>query len=457
MDFSRQSQQARIDNMQFALENVKEYGRKIRIRDYMPGQVTYCLGDYPEKVLTMPTEYDEKLIKSMAERGVELIQVHEEWNDAMGYHGGDKYHPHDPEGLHKFVDLCHDNGIKIIPYVSSGYLNPADKYYKPEFSHTDARYDGCFLHYRKGSADSAAWREFILPMTLHIMDEYGFDGIYNDWGYDGLNTEMQNKIISGEPFDRHNMPYDPHVEDLLCTIYEEIHKRGGVYKIHDDSTHGIYKEKLYDYLWIGEGERDAKKQLLYKDAPLYIVPCPDKAWLPKDNPRFYFALTIPYVQVPLLQHGRPVSGMGMVQPHIEYTTLNKLGEPNGDYVRRMKKSEFCRNHPNGPYVYGRWGLIPDDPNEIEYWSDFLALYKPMVTEGTSVYVDIKKSDIVKSELNEDTIVTMFINEKTYMVVSNIGDEPVTVELANEWLNRETGKKEKVITLNGKDIIFLEKI
>ena len=51
MDFSRQSQQARIDNVQFALEKVKEYGRKVRIRDYMPGRVTYCLGDYPEKVI----------------------------------------------------------------------------------------------------------------------------------------------------------------------------------------------------------------------------------------------------------------------------------------------------------------------------------------------------------------------------------------------------------------------
>ena len=240
MDFSRQSQQARIDNVQFALENVKEYGRKVRIRDYMPGRVTYCLGDYPEKVLNMPTEYDEKLIKSMAERGVELIQVHEEWNDAMGYHGGDKYHPLDPEGLHKLVDLCHDNGIKIIPYVSSGYLNPNDKYYKPEFSHTDARDNGCFLQYRKGSADSAAWREFILPMTFHIMD-------------------------------------------------------------------------------------------------------------------------------------------------------------------------------------------------------------------------IRKSPVIKSGLTEDTIVTMFINEKTYMVVSSIGDNSISVELSEPWLDRESGEKVKTVNLNGKDIIFLERI
>ncbi|MBR2973159.1 MAG: hypothetical protein IKC41_02985, partial [Clostridia bacterium] len=103
------------------------------------------------------------------------------------------------------------------------------------------------------------------------------------------------------------------------------------------------------------------------------------------------------------------------------------------------------------------GLIPDDPEEINYWSDFLALYKPMVTEGSSVYMDIRKTPVIKSKLTEDTIVTMFINEKTYMVVSNIGDSPVNIDLAEPWLDRESGEKVKTVSLNGKDIIFLERI
>ena len=38
--------------------------------------------------------------------------------------------------------------------------------------------------YRYGWAGSEYWRDFIIPRTFNIMDTYGFDGIFNDWGYD---------------------------------------------------------------------------------------------------------------------------------------------------------------------------------------------------------------------------------------------------------------------------------
>lgn len=451
MNFSFEAQQARIQNIKFAEENVFSCARKTRIRNYMPGQVTYSLGDYPSKISAMPTEYDYNLLKSLSERGVEMIQLHEEWNDSMRLYGADKYSTPDPEGLHKFVDLCHKNGIKVIPYISSGYVSGTDPNYREAFSHTKYTYDGVILHYRKGSADSAAWREFILPKTLQIMDEYGFDGVYNDWGYDGLNIAQRAKIQKGEAFDRHNMDYDPYVEDLLCTIYEEIHKRGGIYKLHDDSTHGVYKEKLYDYLWIGEGERDARKMLLYQDSPMYIVPCPDKNWLPEGNNRFYFALTIPFVQFPLLTHGRPLDGMSMHHPDVWYDTNR------GMYKRRMEISEYCMTHPDGPYVYSRWSALPDDPEEINYWSEFLALYKPMVTEGSIVHMNIRDSKLFADKLSEDTFASLFTNEKQYLVVSNIGDEDTTVVLSQKWLDRETGKPVQTVQLKGKDLCFLERM
>ena len=56
--------------------------RRERIEHFIPGQVIYNLGEYPAPFKIRPTEYDYELIKSLAERGVGLIQIHEEWNDA---------------------------------------------------------------------------------------------------------------------------------------------------------------------------------------------------------------------------------------------------------------------------------------------------------------------------------------------------------------------------------------
>ena len=71
---------SRIDNINAAEHGNRKYLRRHRIRDYMPGQAVYNLGDYPARFSIEPTEYDYNLLKDMAENGVELIQIHEEWN-----------------------------------------------------------------------------------------------------------------------------------------------------------------------------------------------------------------------------------------------------------------------------------------------------------------------------------------------------------------------------------------
>ena len=70
----------------------------------------------------------------MAENGVQLIQLHEEWNDAIRHLGADKYTSHDPKGLDSFIKLCHDFGIKVIPYISSGFIHEFDPDFKEEFT-----------------------------------------------------------------------------------------------------------------------------------------------------------------------------------------------------------------------------------------------------------------------------------------------------------------------------------
>ncbi len=449
--YSLAAQQTRLENIRFAQKYAAGCYRTERVRNYLPGQVTYNLGDEPARVSAMPTEYDHRLIASLAQRGVQLIQLHEEWNDAMRLHGADKYSTPDPEGLHKFVDLCHGCGIKVIPYVSSGYLQPGDPAYRPEFSLTDASWSGSYKYYRKGSAGSAAWREFILRKTFEVMDTYGFDGIYNDWGYDGLNLAMQTARDRGEVFDRTNLPYDPEIEDLLCLLYEGIHARGGICKLHDDSTFGAYRQRVYDYLWIGEAVRDPKTLMIYRDAPLYIVPCPDKTFFNESMPRMFFALSIPFMQFPLLPHGRPWKGEGADAPGV------KFNKKSSSYAHLLKIRDYTRAHPNGPYVYSHWSSIPDDPAYLDRWSMFLALYRPMVVEGSIVHICLEDTGLFRQPLPKDTLVSMFTNERQYLVISNLGDAPITAPLAHAWRNRETGETVNVIGIPAGDIRLLERI
>ena len=67
------NQKKRIDNIRHAEGANKKYYKRVRISDYISGQAIYNLGDYPARVSAQPTEYDVKLVKSLAEKhGLEI-------------------------------------------------------------------------------------------------------------------------------------------------------------------------------------------------------------------------------------------------------------------------------------------------------------------------------------------------------------------------------------------------
>ena len=102
----------RIENANRAFEVNKKYFRCVRINNYFYGQAVYNLGDYPARVYTQVTDYDRELIQQLADAGVSLVQLHEDWNDANRLYGADKWSSSDPNGLRSFIDLCHSHGIK---------------------------------------------------------------------------------------------------------------------------------------------------------------------------------------------------------------------------------------------------------------------------------------------------------------------------------------------------------
>ncbi|MBR5506516.1 MAG: hypothetical protein IKV88_00535 [Clostridia bacterium] len=439
----------RIDNINEAERYNKSYTKRHRIVDYMPGQATYNLGDYPAKFSIEPTEYDYNLLKDMAESGVELIQIHEEWNDAIRHLGADKFTSHDPEGMQKFVDLCHYFGIKIIPYISTGYFHILDPDFQEDFGRPgcDYAFRSLYSDFRKCYAGSASWREYMLKKTFEAVDKYGFDGIYNDWGYDGLDIEQQkdeNKDIYDIKF-----PYDPEIEDLLCLVYNEVKRRGGVYKVHADlNNRPNTRDRVYDYLWIGEGVK-GKNFGIGKEYQPYIVPCQHMHFNEYPTLDYYYATTIPFMQFPLLKSGRPFYGEAINVPGVKYYTPIE-----GTFEDNVQK--YMKDHPDGPYVYSLWSGIPDDVDEYPRWKKFMKLYKPMVEQSSVAYIELRDSEAIVSELPEDVYVSMFVNEDMYLVASNLTDKEYTLVLKDEWKDRQSDKTGNTFTVKPGEILFLIK-
>ena len=250
-----EDQKKRIENIRYASEHVKSCTRHIRVHDYLPGQVTYNLGPYPAKFSIEPTEYDYNLIKSFAEKGVGLIQVHEEWNDGIRLYGADKYNSHDPSGMKSFIKLCHDFGIKVLPYLSSFYFDRRDPDFRRDFMRYESYLISVHFEYANCSAESETWGTYFFDKMKRVFDEYEFDGIYNDTGCEEFAKRHAEVRAQGrKTCVQSDIHYDPFEEDFYARMYSFVKENHGIMKMHYSNTcRPVSDEKLYDYLWVGEG------------------------------------------------------------------------------------------------------------------------------------------------------------------------------------------------------------
>lgn len=439
----------RIENINKSEIGNRRYLRRKRIHDYVPGQATYNLGDYPAPFSIAPTDYDREMLRDMAANGVELIQIHEEWNDAIRHLGADKFTCHDSKGLERFIDLAHSFGLKIIPYTSTGYFHEFDPDFDESFTVSEKRcINGMFFKYRTCAMGSAEWREYLLPRTIAILDRYDFDGLYNDMGYDSQYRVKGALVRDGVE------AYDPECEDLLATIYHEVKRRGGIYKLHRSRNNPIpCIDKVYDYLWIGENIHEMNIGI-GKNFADYVIPCPDKEKLKNSDPEFYFAAVIPFMQFPLLtSRGRPLMGK-RIEEDIPYYG-NEDGKLGGEYAFNKKIGEYMKAHPNGPYTYSLWSSVPDDVEDYPRWCKYLSLYRPMVTENSVAYIELRDCADILSPLTPNVYASMFVNEERYLVVSNFEDAPYTLKLTSLWENRVDGTRADTFTVPYGKILFLK--
>jgi hypothetical protein len=413
--------------------------KKHLITNYLPGQVSYNIGEAPSRVPYDPDEYDEQALERLANNGIQLLQVMEDWSDLLRLHGGSRFDSPNPAGFRRFIDMAHNVGIKVLIYVSSGYMQEDDRDMKLEWTRETPGNDNHAAHWKliRCSPNSPGWREYILKKHLQVLDDYEADGLYNDWGYvpNALSDRLQNPIANKETDEVLAFPetasHDAAKEDLLALIYAEVKRRGRIYKMHADfNNYPLTKEHLYDYLWVGEGIGDLNKSREEtKNHPPYVIPSFDMRYGDISDENLQYLHTIPYMQFPQLLAGRPFTGERAMIPGVHYRT-----EEEDVTLREWREQwRYFQAHPDGPHIYGPWDKSPARPLIRETHAKWLKQYRQIAEDGSYAYLEISDSDLFSAPLPKNVVASLFVNLESYLVLANYGDAPVEVSTSQNYI------------------------
>jgi hypothetical protein len=428
-DFSADDHGRRLQNIGICTQQIRKCMKKHLIADYLPAQCVYNLGEYPSREPWAPNEYDEQELDRLKDHGIQLIQVMDEWNDRYGLFGRNKLTAVNPEGFRRFVDMVHQRGIKILAYASTGYFAGHDPDYRKEWTRPGDALHG-WWDLPRCSPASPGWRAYLLPRMLQILEDYEVDGLYNDWGYvpnyeKRITEPAADEIVAFEETPQ----YDGAVTDLLHLIYSEVKRRGGIYKMHADRSNEPRSDglKVYDYLWVGENvaNADGLREGSKNHTP-YVVPCIQGTAAKIDTQNDHFLHSIPYMQFPLLQGGRPLTGERGVIPIPRLPGVKE----NGFYTKAW---EYYQANPDGPYIYGGWDSIPPSPKTRPTHAHWLKQYMPLVEEGTWAYLEISDSDLFAKPLPKDCVASAYANRHLYIVLANYGQSPQQIETAETYV------------------------
>lgn len=381
-DFSYDEHKQRLLNLQLVEQSVVRYKRREMISNYIPGQYIYT-GRNPGN-----PEDDDRLFAKLKENGVGLIQLWSRWYDNP-WQGMSMYQPRDSAGTHQFLELAHKHGLKVLPYTSTNFYERTDPFFNPGWAFPQP-YDLVEFDYHLAhcSASSPGWRAHILHQLTNLMDNYAFDGIYNDTGYirksDYYHSNISREMADEIPAFSETRDYDGGMEDMLGLIYSEVKRRNGIVKVHKDGADKFHvTQKIYDYLWVGEGVKSLEtvRDLTMNYDP-YVVPDFNFS---TDNEDLRYLNTIPFMQFPIVRDAT-------------------VGIASED------------------------AAVPD----TERTYSWLKLYNKMATEGAWFYMDVEAPRILPRK-GLDTVVSLFVNLDLYVVAANFSDKEDTIGVTGEFV------------------------
>ena len=432
-DYTADDHRRRLENIGVAHRTVRSCLRKHLITNYLPAQCGYNLGEYPCRQPWDPGEYDERELDRLKDHGIQIIQVFDEWNDSLRLHGGDKYHALNPDGFRRFVDMVHRRGMKILTYASTCFLQRTDPDFRQEWSREGDNLVLGYWNMARCSPASPGWRAFLLPRIVEILDTYELDGIYIDGGYvqnfRRPKTALAADEVSAFP---ETAEYDAAFTDLLALLYAEVHRRGGILKLHVDAADQPRSAgmKVYDYLWVGEGvsQVDALREAV-KNHPPYVVPCIDMTFAKTDNADEPYLHAIPYMQFPVLQAGRPFTGERGLIPGVQYASDQDF------WVRRCREAwTYYQANPTGPYTYGGWDAVPERPETQPTHARWLRQYLPLVEDGTWAWLEVADTDLFADPPPKTVVASVFANRHLSLVLANYGTDSAKVTTADAYVS-----------------------
>ena len=436
-NYTTEDHRRRLANIASCRKAIRSCMRKHLVTGYMPAQCCYNLGEYPAREPWTIGPYDEEELDRLRDHGIQLIQLFDEWADPLRLFGGDKFTPVDPAAIHRFIDMAHERGMKVMPYASTCFLQRTDPDFRQEWSRKGDNLEVGFWNMARCSPASPGWRAYLLPRIVRVLDEYGADGLYIDGGYvwnaaKRLDTPAEDEVVAFEETPEHDGAF----ADLLALIYSEVKRRGGMLKVHVSGNQRPQSGnlKVYDYLWVGEGVGNAERMReTVKNHPPYVVPCLDMTFTTVAGDDEPYLHAIPYMQFPLLQAGKPFTGERASIPGVDY--------PRGEkdwWVQRCRAiREHCLAHPKGPHTYGIWDHLPGRPETRTIHARWLRQYQRMAEEGTWAWLEIADSSLFSQPLPKGVVASAFANRELYLVLANYGEE--AVELPTSDAYTDTGE------------------
>ncbi|OGD18854.1 MAG: hypothetical protein A2W03_04215 [Candidatus Aminicenantes bacterium RBG_16_63_16] len=427
---SAEDQRRRLVNIGECERGIRRCLRRHLIQDYLPGQVVYNLGEYPCRKPWNPDDWDEEALDNLKAAGVELVQLHDEWNDLLRLFGAHKFRPLNEPGFRRFVDMVHARGLKLIVYASSGFFDRRDPDFREEWARPWDLVE-IYWHCAYCSPASPGWRAYLLPRMTALLDDYGVDGIYNDLGYKPIYPKdpppAADEVFAFEESEKR----DGALEDLLGIIYGEVKKRNGIVKIHYHSQAlPRLENRIYDYLWVGESVRDGDGlREAVKAYPPYVVPCLDMSRAKIEREDELYLHAIPYMQFPLLLGGRPFTGERAAIPGIKYQP-----EETDFWTAHCRRIwRYYQEHPEGPHSFGWWDSCPGRPEARPTYERWMKLYKPMVEPGTVAYLEIGDGDFFTESLPPGVVASAFANRDLYLVLANYSRGPVRLTTSRTFV------------------------
>jgi hypothetical protein len=437
--YTAEDHRRRLEKIGICTREIQTCMRTHLVTNYLPAQCCYNLGEYPCHKPWDPDEYDEAELDRLKAHGIQLLQVFDDWNDSLRLFGGDKYAALNPAGFHRFIEMAHRRGIKVLAYTSTGFLQWTDPDFRQEWSPEGSRCSVGFWDLARCSPGSPGWRAFLLPRMVRIMDEYDVDGIYIDAGYvtnavkeklpatSHLRVPAKDEVAAFEETPQ----YDGALADLLALVYAEVKRRGGILKLHISGAQEprTGDQKVYDYLWVGEGVNNADGlREAVKNHPPYSIPCIDTSFATVENEDEQYLHSLPYMQFPLLHAGRPFTGERGMIPGVRYVSDDDF------WMKRCREVwKYHQAHPQGPHVYSGWDAVPPRAETRSTHARWLKRYMPLVEEGTRVWLEIGDSKLFARPLPKDVVASAFVNREMYLILANYGHEPVELETSVDYV------------------------